>query len=215
MNFQEAESRFRWLSDELAAGRISEAQYRAGLNEIRVTDERGGLWMMQERTGQWHLYNGSQWIPASPPRPAAPAPPPPPQPAAMPAPPVAQTSGGGCGKTAVYLVGWAVVFAAIAAAVAYFAEENRGAALLLVGAVALFSLISMLSSLRSQWQGQIIDIHQESYRRKSGNRWITEHRTVAVVREPGGKTRKVGAARDWRVGDYLEKRQGDTSIRKR
>ncbi len=214
MNFQEAESRFRWLSDELAAHRITEAQYRAGVNEIRVTDERGGLWMMQERTGQWHLYNGTQWIAATPPRPAGPPPPLPPT--AMPAPPVAEASGGGCGKTAMYLVGWAVVFIAIAAAVLYFApKENVGTALLVVGAVALFSLISMLSSLNSAWQGQIVDIHEESYRRKSGNRWYTERRTVAVIREPGGKTRKVGASRGWRVGDYLEKRRGDTSIHRR
>jgi hypothetical protein len=50
------------------------ARYRAALNELRVTDPWGRLWMPQEHTGQWHVYQNGQWVPAAPPV----TPPPPP-----------------------------------------------------------------------------------------------------------------------------------------
>ncbi len=94
MDFQEAEQRFQQLELQRRTQRIGDAQYRAALNGLRVTDSQGRLWMLQEGTGQWHVYNGVQWVPASPPYAVTPPPPP----APMPAP--ASTSGGGtsCGR---------------------------------------------------------------------------------------------------------------------
>lgn len=75
MDFQEAENRFRWLGEQLRSGRLTEAQYRAALAELRVVDAAGRTWMQQEISGIWHVYHGGQWQAAQPPRPAAPPPP--------------------------------------------------------------------------------------------------------------------------------------------
>ncbi len=68
MDFGEAEARFRQLERQLRMRRITPEAYRAALNAIRVTDARGRLWMIQERTGRWHVYEDGRWMPAMPPR---------------------------------------------------------------------------------------------------------------------------------------------------
>lgn len=68
MDFREAEARFRQLELQLRIRRITPEAYRAALNAIRVTDAQGRLWMIQERTGRWHVYEGGRWLPAMPPR---------------------------------------------------------------------------------------------------------------------------------------------------
>ncbi len=83
MDFCEAEARFRELEQQLRLRRISLPAYRAALSAIRVADDQGRLWMVQERTGRWHVYQQGRWVPATPPPTATPqAPPPQPQPAA-------------------------------------------------------------------------------------------------------------------------------------
>jgi len=74
MNFQEAEARFHWIESQRAAGRMDEQTYRNELSGLRVVDAWGRHWMPQERTGIWHMYDGRQWVPATPPV----QPPPPP-----------------------------------------------------------------------------------------------------------------------------------------
>ncbi len=80
MTFREAEGRFRRLEQARAAGTLGEQEYRAALAEVRVTDAQGRLWMLQERTGRWHVYDGAQWVPASPPPGLGPLPHPAPHP---------------------------------------------------------------------------------------------------------------------------------------
>ncbi|MBN2393529.1 MAG: hypothetical protein JXR84_22540, partial [Anaerolineae bacterium] len=125
MDFNEAQQRFQSLEDRRHQRTITPEQYRAELNLLRVTDAWGRLWMPQERTGQWFVYENGQWRAAQPP--IQPPPPPPPAPvgpqprqkgpqpvrpqlrSAMRPQPVAQTEkGGGCGKVVLYLVLWAV-----------------------------------------------------------------------------------------------------------
>ena len=65
MNFQEAEARFHWL--ERYRADLGEQTYYAELSKLCLQDEWGRWWMMQERTGQWHVYQSGQWIPALPP----------------------------------------------------------------------------------------------------------------------------------------------------
>ena len=59
MDFSEAGRRFRWLETQRRIRRISMAQYRAALAELRVYDTAGRLWMLQEITGRWHVYDGA------------------------------------------------------------------------------------------------------------------------------------------------------------
>ena len=77
MDFQQATTRFQWLEGQLRAGLLNEQQYQAALNDLRVTDPWGRLWMPQARTGAWFVYQNGQWQAAQPPVPVAPPPPPP------------------------------------------------------------------------------------------------------------------------------------------
>ena len=83
MDFREAERRFRTLDSRCRAGDISPADYQAQLYQLQVADETGRLWMMQETTGRWFVFEDGRWQPGSPlgaavgPR----TPPPPPIPA--------------------------------------------------------------------------------------------------------------------------------------
>jgi hypothetical protein len=214
MDSAEAEQRFRWLEQQRRLRRISEEQYRAELNDLRVTDEYGRLWMLQEGTGQWHVWDGAQWQAASP-LPEAPQPYAPPPPSGVPLSAEPEQKGGGCGKTILYLVGWAVFWFAAAVLIAYLTRGNEEQTniLLAVGLGALVSLVMLVVSLSSQWEGEIIDIRQESRRVRRGDDWYTERHTVALVREPSGRIRKVGASRSWRVGYRLQKRRGETGVR--
>ena len=232
MDFQEAESRFRWIEGQRAAGRMNEQAYRNELNQLRVVDALGRHWMMQERTGQWHVYDGRQWIPAAPPiqptpppppvQPAYQAPVPQPQPyqpayqpvAPQPAPAQAERSGCSPAKILLYLVLWFVAWVVIAAVVYFFFAKNEPAVLLGVAAAAVLSLVLMLFSLADQWQGQIVEIKTERVRvRRGEDDWGWENQTFAYVRQPNGRTRKMRAMGSWQVGDRLEKRRGETNIR--
>jgi len=84
-----------------------------------------------------------------------------------------------------------------------------------VAAAGLFSLILTAASLLGQWEGQIVDIRRER-ERVNDDEGYSHYRTVtyAYIRQPSGKTRKQRAARDWQVGDYLQKRRGESRIRK-
>jgi hypothetical protein len=228
MNFQEAEAQFRWLEGQRAAGNLNEQAYRDGLNQLRVTDAGGRLWMMQERTGQWHVHDGKQWIAATPPVQAPPPPlppPPPPSPAAsrpaapptaasrQPAPAPAQSEGCSCAKFALFFVIWLVTWVVIAVVV-YFIAKEEPMVLLGVAAAALISLVLMLFSLAGHWKGQIVDLKTERVKVPSGDDdWDWEDQTFAYIRQPNGRIRKMRAMGGWQVGDWLEKRRGEGHIR--
>jgi hypothetical protein len=221
MNFSEAQARFQWLEGQRAAGRMNEQAYRNELNQLRVVDATGRYWMMQERTGQWHFYDGQQWVPAAPPVQPAPQPPVPPQPyqAAYPSmapqatPVQAERSGCSPAKILLYLGLWLVAWIIIAAVVYFFFAKNEPMVLLGVAAAALLSLVLMFFSLANQWQGQITEIKTERVRVQRNDSDWWENQTFAYVRQPNGRTRKMRAMSGWQVGDRLEKRRGETNIR--
>ncbi len=225
MNFQEAEAQFRWLEGQRAAGNLNEQAYRDGLSQLRVTDAAGRLWMIQERSGQWHVHDGQRWIPATPP--IQPPPPPPPQPsystasrsaapltdaARQPAP--AQSEGCSCAKFALFFVIWLVIWVIIAAVVYFFFAREEPMVLLGVAAAALLSLVLMLFSLAGHWKGQIIELKTERVQVQSGeDDWDWEDQTFAYIRQPNGRIRRMRAMNGWQVGDWLEKRRGEAHIR--
>lgn len=223
MNYQEAEARFQWLESQRAARRMTEQTYRDEVHQIRVVDEWGRHWMLQERTGQWHVYDGTQWIPATPP----PQPPPPPSQPGQPPPlltnqtatpraPLALAERRGClpGKMAVYLAIWLVGWISIAGVVYLIVARDEPTVLVGVAVAALLSLVLMLGSLAGQWQGQIVELKVERVRVQRGeDDWDWEDQTMAYIRQPNGRIRKLRAMNDWQVGDRLDKRRGEAYIR--
>ncbi len=194
MDFNEAEQRFRFLEDQRKRGVITIEQYRAELNWLRVTDAWGRVWMPQERTGQWHVYEGGQWRAAQPPAQTPPPPPPPPadvaspprlqpaqpqlqpgpqprpaspQPQPRPQPVQAQPQaqkGGGCGKTLLYLVIWAVIWIVIGVVVFLIWGQKEPTGMLGVALAAFISLVLMLVTLSQAWSGTIVDMRIEQVR---------------------------------------------------
>lgn len=68
MDYERAEREFRRLEELRQTGFLTEEAYRTQLAALRVIDEWGRLWMLQERTGQWFVYHEGQWVAATPPR---------------------------------------------------------------------------------------------------------------------------------------------------
>lgn len=234
MDFAEAARRFRFLEDQRTRGVLTDAQYHAELNLLRVTDAQGRLWMPQERTGRWHVYQNGRWVAAQPP---GVVPPPPPPPANVPPghgvvrpvstqPPRGQAGrsqpvpagekGGGCGKFLLYLVLWFVAWLVIAAAVFIFIGQKEPMVLVGVGAAAFFSLVLMLISLSSSWSGTIVDIRMERVRVSSNDEDYDRYDDVrfAYVRRANGRTKRMRAMPNWQVGDRLVKRRGEAQIRR-
>ncbi|MDT8357374.1 MAG: hypothetical protein RQ758_02595 [Methanomicrobiaceae archaeon] len=67
MNFEEARKRFARLTAERTHGQISEVQYSAAVNELRVADSSGVWWQPDPSTGEWIFWNGTRWETGDPP----------------------------------------------------------------------------------------------------------------------------------------------------
>jgi len=66
MDFLTAEHNYRWYSEQFQLGKITPEQYKMAIDQIRVTDEYGRLWMIQQGSGQWFVYYNNQWMPSTP-----------------------------------------------------------------------------------------------------------------------------------------------------
>ena len=88
LTYREAELAYAELERLRAEGRLDEAAYRERLHALRVFDDQGRTWMLQEGSGDWFVYDEGQWVQATPPGQPIGMPPPPESPpmAAAPAP---------------------------------------------------------------------------------------------------------------------------------
>jgi hypothetical protein len=220
--FRAAEARFRWLNHQRSSGQMDEATYRAELGQLRVQDARGNWWMMQEGTGAWFVWQGNQWAPAQPypPAPAA-SPPPPPQPqyagasgyqapAAQALPP-APSVGGQLAKLTIAII---IIFGLIGAALAIFVKDFEPVMLLGVAFAAVISWMFTLRTLTDAWEGAIVELRMIRERSGSDDDDDWENVLYAFIRQPNGKIKKQRADPKWNVGDLLQKRKGETHIRK-
>jgi hypothetical protein len=83
MDFATAEEKFQELQARIRRGEpLSEDQYQEELAKLMVQDDSGVFWSLEPGTGRWLYFNGTEWMPGTPPRQAAP-------PAAMPVQPAA------------------------------------------------------------------------------------------------------------------------------
>jgi hypothetical protein len=75
MDFARVEAEFGQLKAQFARGDLTEAEFKAQLEELMIEDEGGRWWMLGYETGQWYVHDGEQWVQQEPPRAAAGAPP--------------------------------------------------------------------------------------------------------------------------------------------
>ena len=66
MDFLTAEHNYRWYSEQFQLGKITPDQYKMAIDQIRVTDQYGRLWMIQQGSGQWFVFYNNQWMPSTP-----------------------------------------------------------------------------------------------------------------------------------------------------
>lgn len=92
MDFVTAEEKFQELQARIRRGEpMSEDQYQEELAKLMVQDESGVFWSLEPGTGRWLYFNGTEWVPGSPPKQPS-APPVVPPPATAETPPVSEPS---------------------------------------------------------------------------------------------------------------------------
>jgi len=67
MDTSHSESDYRRLKAQFEAGALSEADFKAQLENLMLQDEQGRWWMIGYETGRWYVHDGQQWIRAEPP----------------------------------------------------------------------------------------------------------------------------------------------------
>jgi hypothetical protein len=69
IDFSEAEEKFRELQARVQHGEpLSEEQYQEELAKLMVQDDHGTFWSLEPGTGRWLFFNGTEWVPGTPPR---------------------------------------------------------------------------------------------------------------------------------------------------
>ncbi len=67
MRFAEAEQEYYKLEGKLLNGELTEQEFVAQVNQLKVADAEGRRWMLSARTGRWLVHDGQQWALAEPP----------------------------------------------------------------------------------------------------------------------------------------------------
>lgn len=60
--FEQAEAEYWHLRGQLTAGRISQQQFEAALEQLVFQDAHGRSWMLGVDSGKWYMHNGQAWI---------------------------------------------------------------------------------------------------------------------------------------------------------
>lgn len=92
MDFSQIAAEFHELKAQYDAGGLSEADFRARLQDLMVQDSEGRWWMIGYETGQWYVHDGQQWIRAEPPGAGPPQPTAVAQPIPLPSAPAQRTA---------------------------------------------------------------------------------------------------------------------------
>jgi hypothetical protein len=67
MDTSHSEGEYRRIKAQFEAGTLSEADFKAQLENLMLQDEQGRWWMIGYETGRWYVHDGQQWIRAEPP----------------------------------------------------------------------------------------------------------------------------------------------------
>ena len=68
MSFEDLQRQYDALRDAYASGRLSEADFQAALEKLRLQDAQGRWWTIGAESGQWYVYQDGEWVRAEPPR---------------------------------------------------------------------------------------------------------------------------------------------------
>jgi hypothetical protein len=244
MDFTQAEQQFRVLETSRQAGTVDESAYREGLGALRVTDGGGRVWMMQERTGQWYVWDNGSWqVAERPHQSVAPAPgavpaaiavadnamarvatavvPPvavaaPDAAASVPSSPVAATLSAGVNWLGFVLplLIWAAIFGALIYGSITGTDADQQQ-LMTLGGAALVVLLLLLWRLTRHYEGIIDKVRIETVTDTDNDgSRSTRKVTYAYIRTLQGKVKKVPAGRGFAQGDRVFKRKGDWNARK-
>jgi hypothetical protein len=61
MTFEEAGARFAQLQAQYRSGMIQPAQFQQMVAQLAVQDPAGRYWQLEANSGQWMVWNGTQW----------------------------------------------------------------------------------------------------------------------------------------------------------
>jgi hypothetical protein len=67
-HFSRVEQEYRRLRAQLDAQQLTHEQFEAALRPLMFQDAQGRYWMIGVDSGQWHVYDGQQWLASEPPR---------------------------------------------------------------------------------------------------------------------------------------------------
>lgn len=67
MTFQEAEKTYKDLRSQHSAGKVTDPDFEAQVNQLKVQDANGRWWQLGVRTGEWYYNDGQKWLKGKPP----------------------------------------------------------------------------------------------------------------------------------------------------
>ncbi len=67
MNFSQVAAEYQKLKAQYHAGALTEANFRARLQNMMTQDAQGRWWIIGYETGQWYFSENEQWVRAEPP----------------------------------------------------------------------------------------------------------------------------------------------------
>jgi len=83
-----------------------------------------------------------------------------------------------------------------------------------LGIAAVISLFFVFKSLNEQWSGIITEIKTEhKYQADDDGGGEVYDVNYAYLKLDNGKTKKIRSKRDWKVGNRLEKKKGESEVR--
>jgi len=68
MDFSQVEAEFERLKAQFEAGALTEAEFKAQLEELMIQDKQGRWWMIGYETGEWYYHDGEKWVLGEPPQ---------------------------------------------------------------------------------------------------------------------------------------------------
>ena len=112
-----------------------------------------------------------------------------------------------------YLLWWLVGWTVIAGIVYVFFAKETPDVMYGVAVAAGISLLFLIKMLSEKYEGEIIEVKEETYYVSDDDGPSREKRLVAIIRTPNGKTKKLPAMKGYEVGNYLKKVRGEASVR--
>lgn len=67
MDFKQADEKFKQLKARFEAAELTEAEFKAQLQDLMVQDEQGNWWTIGYETERWYRHDGTSWVQADPP----------------------------------------------------------------------------------------------------------------------------------------------------